>query len=422
MAIISIGKQMEVAKMKRSKNILTEKEMELVSLLMQDCQSTGDIQSKLKRLFAGTIEQMLEAEMEEHLGYEKHAILGNNSRNSRNGYNYKNIISDYGESKIAIPRDRNGGFEPKILEKNQVRTDEIEQKILAMYAKGMSQRDIEDNLRELYGAEIPQTLISKITDKILPELNEWQNRPLESIYPIVYFDGIVFKSRKDSQIINKCVYSVLGIDMEGYKEILGIWLSENEGASFYASLCSDLKKRGVTDIFIACHDNLKGLGEAINAVFPKTKQQLCIVHQIRNSTKFVQYKDRKEICMDLKKIYGAVNLDAAEYAKEEFREKWDKKYPSILRSWEANWSELTTFFNYPSEIHHLVYTNNAVEAYHRMVRKFTKTKSIFPTDDAIRKVVYLSVKEIGKKWTMSVRDWSMAYSQILIYFSDRFAA
>jgi putative transposase len=408
--------------MKRSKNILTDKEMELVSLLMQDCQSTGDIQAKLKRLFAGTIEQMLEAEMDDHLGYEKHSVEGNNSGNSRNGYNSKTIISDYGESEISIPRDRNGEFSPQLLEKRQTRTDEIEQKILAMYSKGMSQRDIEDNLREIYGAEVSQTLISKITDKILPEVNEWQNRPLETIYPIIYFDGIVFKSRKDSQIINKCVYSVLGIDMSGHKDILGVWISENEGASFWASICSDLKKRGVMDIFIACHDNLKGLSEAINAVFPKTKQQLCIVHQIRNSTKFVPYKDRKAVCSDLKKIYGAVNTQDAEYALEEFREKWNKKYPAILRSWDENWAELTTFFEYPQEIRHLIYTTNAVEAYHRMVRKFTKSKAIFPTDDSIRKVVFLSVKEITKKWTMPARDWGMAYGQFAIFFEDRLSA
>jgi len=408
--------------MKKAQNALTEQEMELVGLLMRDCESTSDVQNKLKRLFASTIERMLEAEMDEHLGYDKHSVAGNNSGNSRNGYNRKTIISDYGESEIAIPRDRNGEFEPKILEKRQTRTDEIEQKIMAMYSKGMSQRDIEDNLREIYGADVSQSLISKITDKILPEVNEWQNRPLESIYPVIYFDGIVFKSRKDNQIINKCVYSVLGIDMDGQKDILGIWLSENESASFYASICSDLKNRGITDIFIACHDNLKGLGEAINAIFPKTKQQLCIVHQIRNSTKFVQWKERKEVCEDLKKIYGAINLDDAEYAREEFREKWDKKYPSIMRSWDANWSELTTFFNYPSEIRHLIYTTNAVEAYHRMVRKFTKAKSIFPTDDSLRKVVYLSSKEIAKKWTMPARNWGLAYSQIMIFFADRFAA
>jgi len=408
--------------MRRSKNILTEEEMALVNLLMQDCQSTGDIQTKLKRLFAGTIEQMLEAEMEEHLGYEKHSKEGDNCGNSRNGYNHKSIISDYGSSEIAVPRDRNGGFEPKVLEKHQTRTDEIEQKILAMYAKGMSQRDIEDNLREIYGADIPQSLISKITDKILPEVNEWQNRPLDAIYPIIYFDGIVFKSRKDNQIVNKCVYSVLGVGMDGHKDILGTWISENESASFWAGVASDLKKRGVIDIFIACHDNLKGLGEAINAVFPRTKHQLCIVHQVRNSIKFVSYKDRKPICADLKKIYGAVNLDDAEYALEEFREKWVKKYPAILRSWDENWAELTTFFEYPQEIRHLIYTNNAVEAYHRMVRKFTKSKAIFPTDDSIRKVVYLSVKEITKKWTMPVRDWGMAHSQFAIFFAERLVA
>lgn len=408
--------------MRQTKNILNEKEMELVSLLIQDCQNTGDIQSKLKRLFAGTIEQMLEAEMDEHLGYEKHSPDGDNSGNSRNGYNHKTIISDYGESEIAVPRDRNGEFEPKVLAKRQVRTDEIEQKIMAMYAKGMSQRDIEDNLREIYGVDVPQTLISKITDKVLPEVNEWQNRPLEAVYPVIYFDGIVFKTRKDNQIVNKCVYSVLGIDMEGHKDILGTWISENESASFWAGVCSDLRKRGVCDIFIACHDNLKGLSEAINAVFPKTKNQLCIVHQVRNSTKFVPYKDRKKVCADLKKIYGAVNLDDAEYALEEFRENWDKKYPSILKSWDDNWAELTTFFEYPPEIRHLIYTTNAVEAYHRMVRKFTKSKAIFPTDDSIRKVVYLSVKEITKKWTMPARDWGMVYSQFAIYFADRLVA
>jgi putative transposase len=413
---------MEVTQMAKSKHALTEKEMELVELLMTDCQSTGDIQAKLKRLFAGSIEAMLEAEMDEHLGYDKNSVLGNNSGNSRNGYNRKTITSDYGSSEIAVPRDRNGEFEPQVLAKRQVRTDEIEQKILAMYSKGMSQRDIEDSLREIYGADIPQTMISKITDKILPEVHEWQNRPLDNIYPIVYFDGVVFKSRKDNAIINKCVYTVMAVDMDGHKDILGCWVGENEGASFWAGICSDLRKRGVSDIFVACHDNLRGLSEAINATFPKTKNQLCIVHQIRNSTKFVPWKDRKTVCADLKKIYGAVNLDDAEYALEEFRESWGKKYPSILKSWDANWAELTTFFEYPPEIRHLIYTTNAVEAYHRQLRKFTKTKSILPTDDSIRKVVFFSVREITKKWTMPARDWGMAYSQIMIYFDGRFAA
>jgi len=408
--------------MKTTKQNLSERELELVRFLVADCENTGDIQRKLKRLFAGTIEQMLEAEMDEHLGYEKNSVAGNNSGNSRNGYGRKTISSDYGECEIAVPRDRNGEFEPKVLQKRQVRTDEIEQKIMAMYARGMSQRDIEDTIREIYGADISQGMISRITDKILPEVNEWQNRPLEKIYPVIFFDGIMFHTRKDNKIINKCVYSVLGINMEGKKEILGMWISENESASFYASICADLKNRGVKDIFIACHDNLTGLSNAITSIFPKTKNQLCIVHQIRNSCKFVPYKDRKLVCADLKKIYGAVNLDDAEYAKEEFREKWDSKYPSILKTWDKNWAELTAFFEYPPEIRRIIYTTNAVESYHRMVRKFTKTKAIFPTDDSIRKAVYMSANEISKKWTMPVRDWGLAYSQFLIYFEDRFVA
>lgn len=408
--------------MKTRNHGLNEKEMELAKLLMAECKTTGDIQAKLKKLFAGTIEQMLEAEMEEHLGYEKNSVLGNNSGNSRNGYGTKTIISDYGECEIAVPRDHNGEFEPKVIEKRQTRTDEIEQKIMAMYAKGMSQRDIEETLREIYGSEISQGMISRITDKILPQVNEWQNRPLSRIYPVVFFDGIMFNSRKDNKIINKCVYSVLGINMEGQKEILGTWISENESASFYASICADLKNRGVSDIFIACHDNLTGLSEAITSIFPKTKNQLCIVHQIRNSCKFVPYKDRKSVCADLKKIYGAVNLDDAEYAKEEFREKWDKKYPNILKSWDKNWSQLTVFFEYPADIRRIIYTTNAVESYHRAVRKFTKSKAIFPTDDSIRKVIYMSAMEISKKWTMPVQNWGLAYSQFAIYFEDRFAA
>jgi len=400
-------------------NTVNERTKALAVELAAECKNTGDIQEMLKNLFAGTVEQILEAEMEEHLGYEKHSIVGNNSGNSRNGYGKKVIQSEYGESEIIMPRDRSGSFEPQIIGKRQTRTDEIEDKVLAMYAKGMTTRDIEDTIREIYGAEVSQSLISRITDKILPEVNEWQNRPLCDIYPIVFFDGIVFKSRKDNKIINKCVYTVLGIDMEGRKDILGIWLSENESASFWASVCNDLKNRGVRDIFIACHDNLKGIGNAINAAFTQCAQQLCIVHQIRSSTKFVPYKDRKSVCADLKKIYSAVNLDDAEFAKEEFREKWNSKYPSILRSWDSNWAELVTFFEYSPEIRKLIYTTNAVEGFHRMLRKFTKTRTIFPTDDSIKKAVYLSVKEISKKWTQQLRDWGLIYGQLLIYFEQR---
>ena len=408
--------------MKTVRTDLSEREKELIGYLVKDCKTTGDIQQKLKQLFAGTIEQMLEAEMEEHLGYSKNAIEGNNSGNSRNGYGKKTIISDYGECEIAVPRDRNGEFEPRVIEKRHTRTNEIEEKILTMYAKGMSQRDIEETIREIYGAEVSQGIVSRITDKIMPAVNEWQNRPLDSIYPVIFFDGIVFNSRKDNKIIKKCIYSVLGINLEGRKEILGVWISENESASFYASICADLKTRGVTDVFIACHDNLTGLSEAICSVFPETRNQLCIVHQVRNSCKFVPYKDRKAVCADLKKIYGAVNLEDAEYAREAFREKWDKKYPNILKSWDHNWADLTAFFEYPPAIRTLIYTTNAVESYHRMVRKFTKSKAVFPTDDSIRKVIYMSICNISKKWTMPVRNWGLAYAQFTIFFEGRMTA
>jgi len=405
--------------MKAEKMEVSDKEQELVEYLIKDCQNTGDIHEKMKRLFASAVEQMLEAEMDTHLGYSKHSVAGNNSGNSRNGYGKKTIISDYGACEIAVPRDRNGEFEPRIIEKRHTRTDEIEDKILAMYSKGVSQRDIEDMVKDIYGADVSQGLVSRITDRILPEVHEWQTRPLDSVYPVVFFDGIVFNSRKDSKIIKKCIYSVLGISLEGRKDILGFWISENESASFYAGICADLKSRGVSDIFIACHDNLTGLNEAICSVFPKTHNQLCIVHQVRNSCKFVPYKDRKAVCADLKKIYAAVNLDEAEYAKEEFREKWDKRYPHILKSWDQNWPELTTFFKYPPEIRKIIYTTNAVEGYHRMVRKFTKSKSVFPTDDSIRKALYLCVKNILKKWTLPVRDWGLAYSQFTLFFEGR---
>ena len=395
---------------------------ELATELAKDCKSTKDIHAVLRELFGGTIEKLLEAEMEEHLGYEKHSVNGIHSGNSRNGRAKKTIQSDYGETEISVPRDRRGTFEPQVIAKRQTRTDEIEDKVLAMYAKGMTTRDIEDHVREIYGADISPSLVSKITDKILPDINAWQNRPLDAIYPVVYFDGVMFNLRQDSKIIKKCIYTLLGIGMDGQKEILGFWLSEKESASFYASICAELKNRGVQDIFIACHDNLKGLGKAICTVFPQCRQQLCIVHQIRNSCAFVSYKDRKAVCADLKNIYGAVNLDDAEYAKEEFREKWDKKYPAILKSWDANWAELVTFFEFPDAIRKLIYTTNAVEGFHRMLRKFTKTRTIFPTDDAAKKAVYLSVNEISKKWTMPIQNWSLIYGQLVLYFDERLQA
>ena len=398
---------------------MNENAKELVAMLSSECKNLEDVHALLKHLFKGTLEQMLEAEMDEHLGYEKNSYLGNNSGNSRNGYGKKTLKTELGETEISVPRDRNGEFNPQVIEKRQTRSDDLENRILSMYAKGMSNRDIEDHLRDIYGVNASASLISRITDKIMPAVAEWQSRPLDAVYPIVFLDGIVFKVRKDTKVVNKCIYSVLGINMDGRKEILGIWISDNESARFWTTVCNELKNRGVQDILIACRDNLSGFSTAIETVFPKTEQQLCVIHQIRNSTKYVPYKDIKAVMADLKKVYGAPTLDDAEYRLEEFREKWGRKYPQILKSWDTNWAELSTYFKYPQEVRTLIYTTNAVEGFHRMLRKYTKTKTIYPTDDAVRKSVYLSIMEISKKWSMPIRDWGIIIGQLLVFFDDR---
>jgi len=409
---------MEVSRMEQ----ISETARELSKKLAAECASTQDVATLLKTLFAGTLEQMLEAEMAEHLGYSKNSLEGNNTGNSRNGYGKKTIKSEWGESEISVPRDRNGEFEPKVIEKRQTRTDEIERRILSMYAKGMSVRDIEDQLRDIYGAEVSPALISNITDKILPQVTEWQNRPLDDLYPVVFFDGVWFKMRKDSMVIKVCVYSVLGITMDGKKEILGIWSSVSESASFWTTVFNELKNRGVKDILIACHDNLSGFSNALETVFPKTENQLCVIHMIRNSTKYVSYKDIRPIMADLKKVYTAPSEEAALFALEELRETWGSKYPQVLKVWDENWSEVSTFFKYPEDVRRLIYTTNAVEGFHRMLRKFTKTKVIYPTDDSLRKSIYLSVQEISKKWTMPMQNWGIIIGQFMVFFEERFKA
>jgi len=396
-----------------------EKAKELVGLLSGECKGLEDVQNLLKGLFKGTVEKMLEAEMDEHLGYGKYSASGRNSGDSRNGYGKKTIKTELGETEISVPRDRNGDFEPQVIEKRQTRSEDLESRVLAMYSKGMSNRDIEDHLRDIYGVEASASLISRITDKVLPAVSEWQARPLDAVYPVVFLDGIVFKVRKDARVVNKCVYTVLGINMEGRKEILGIWMSETESAGFWVTVCNELKNRGVEDILIACRDNLSGFSTAIETVFPKTEQQLCIIHQIRNSTKYVSWKDIKEVMADLRLIYGAPSLSDAEFRLEEFRKKWSKKYPQILKSWDTNWAELSTYFKYPQEVRTLIYTTNAVEGFHRMLRKYTKTKTIYPTDDAVRKSVYLSIMEISKKWSMSIKDWGIIIGQLTVFFGER---
>lgn len=391
----------------------------LVSELAKDCKSMDDIHNMLKDLFKDTIQKVLEAEMDNHLGYEKHAPAGDHSGNSRNGYSPKTLQTQMGKSEIKVPRDRNGEFEPQIIKKYETTANELEEQIIAMYAKGMSTRDIEDHMRDIYGVEVSATMVSKVTDKILPLIAEWQSRPLDRVYPVVFLDAIHFKVRKDNRIINKAAYSVLAINMNGQKEVLGIWIGEHESASFWLGVCNDLKNRGVEDILIACKDGLSGFSEAINAVFPRTRIQLCVIHQLRNCMKYVSYKEQRAVMADLKKVYQALTLEEAEFAFEEFKDKWGKKHPVIIRSWENNWLELTAYFEYPYEIRRMIYTTNIIEGYHRQLRKVTKTKTAYPTDDALRKIIYLATESISRKWTMPVREWRNFISQLAIYFGDR---
>jgi putative transposase len=398
---------------------LNEHEKELVRLVMTECRTPADVTARLKSLFVGTLEEMLQAEMDEHLGYEKNSVAGNNSGNSRNGCINKTIKSEWGEAEISVPRDRNGSFEPKVIAKRQTRTDDIEERIMAMYAKGMSTREIEEYVRDIYGASISPSLVSRITDRIMPEVREWQARPLDDIYPVIFFDGVWFKGRCDGKVAKKCVYSVLGITVDGRKDILGLWIAGSESASFWMTVFNDLKNRGVKDILIACHDNLSGFSKALETAFPRTESQLCIVHQIRNSLAFVNWKERKAVAADLKLIYTAANLEDAEYNLELFREKYGKKYPYILKSWDDNWAELSVFFKYPDAVRKLIYTTNPVEGFHRMLRKYTKTKTMFPTDEALLKSIYMAIQEINKKWTVSVHDWYEIWGQFIIFFEDR---
>jgi transposase-like protein len=387
--------------------------------LAKDCRTVDDVHGMLKNLFRDTLQQILEAEMEEHLGYKKHSVEGINTGNSRNGYSKKTIKTRLGETVIDLPRDRNGEFEPRIVRKYETTSSQLEEQIIAMYAKGMSTRDIEEHMRDIYGIDVSPTMVSKITDKILPMITEWQSRPLERVYPVVFLDAIHFKVRKDGRIVNKAAYSVLGINLAGQKEVLGIWVGEHESASFWLGVCNDLKNRGVQDILIACKDGLSGFSEAINTVFPKTEIQLCIIHQIRNSLKYVPYKEQKEFMADLKKVYQALTIQEAELSFAAFKEKWGKRHPIIIRSWENNWVELTAYFKYPYEIRRLIYTTNVIEGYHRQLRKVTKTKTAYPTDEALIKIIYLATIEASKKWTMPIKDRKNCMSQFAIYFDDR---
>jgi len=394
-------------------------QMQLAKELAKECRTVEDIHNKLKELFKDSLQQILEAEMTEHLGYDKHSPEGNNTGNSRNGYSKKTIRSKYGPTEINIPRDRNAEFVPQIIQKHEKTANAIEEQIIGMYARGMSTRDIEEQMRDIYGIDVSPSLVSRVTDKIMPQVAEWQTRPLERIYAVVFLDAIHFKVRKDNRIASKAAYSVLGINLAGQKDILGIWVGETESASFWLGVCNELKNRGVADILIACKDGLSGFSEAIAAVFPRTEIQLCVIHQIRNSLRYVSYKDQKAMVADLKKVYQALTLEEAETAFTSFKDKWGKRHPAVIRSWENNWLELTTYFKYPNEIRRMIYTTNIIEGYHRQLRKVIKTKTAYPSDEALRKIIYLATLDAAKKWTMPLRYWTDCMSQLMIYFGDR---
>jgi putative transposase len=373
----------------------------------------------IKQLTKRIVEKAMNAEMKDHLGYEINNPDGNNTGNSRNGTSKKTLLTEIGDVDITIPRDRNGEYEPKIIKKHQRRFEGFDDKIISMYARGMTTRDIQGHLKDIYGVDVSPDLISNVTDDVLKDAKEWQGRLLDKMYPVVYFDALVVNGRTEGKAVKKSVYIALGLDIQGQKDVLGLWIGEAEGAKFWMGIVTELKNRGVEDILIACIDGLKGLPEAINAVYHQTHIQLCIVHMIRNSTRFVSYKERKSICADLKQIYSASTEKQGLEALDEFSEKWDGKYPMISKSWKNNWANLSEFYAYPPNIRKIIYTTNSIESLNFSLRKVTKNRSAFPNDDAILKIMYLALTNASKKWTMPIRDWGAALNQLAVYFGDR---
>ena len=391
-------KQLEAFAREAAKTLKTEKDL-------------SDFSQMLTKI---TIEAALNAELDDHLGYEKHVLSDN--PNSRNGYSTKTLKTEDGQFEIDTPRDRDGSFEPQLVKKQQTRFTSMDDKIFSLYAKGMTTREIAATFKEMYGADVSASLISKVTDNVLEKVTEWQSRPLDEVYPIVYLDCIVVKIRQDKQVINKAIYLALGVNLEGHKELLGLWISENEGAKFWLNVLTELQNRGVKDILIACVDGLKGFPEAINAAFPETEIQLCIV---RNSLKYVPWKDYKAVTADLKQIYQSATEEEALQALEAFSKRRDDKYPQISRSWHNHWENLNTLFSYPEDIRKAIYTTNAIESLNSVIRKAIKKRKLFPTDDSAKKVVYLAIMDASKKWTMPIRNWKAAMNRFMIRFEDR---
>jgi putative transposase len=389
---------------------------------LNKCKSMEDLVGKnglMQRLFGNVIQQFLDAEMEEHLGREKYERTLGEDKNYRNGYSSKNIKTSFGEVDVDIPRDRKAEFEPKIVKKYETVCNELDKKVIGLYARGMSVDDIKSEIDELYGVDISPAMISKITDKVMETAIAWQNRPLDSVYPIMYLDAIHFKVRDEHRIVNKAAYISMALDMQGHKDILGIWIGEQEGAKFWLSVCNDLKNRGVKDIIIACMDGLKGLPEAIRTVFPNVNIQSCIIHQIRNSIKYVASKDSKSFMKDLKDVYCAPNEVSASSALQALESTWGHKYPIVIQSWTNNWDNLSTYFDFPPEILKIIYTTNALEGFNRQLRKFTKIRTSFPTDDSLRKALYLATEQIMTKWTSPSQNWHGTLSQLSIMYEDR---
>lgn len=374
----------------------------------------------LKQLSKKILERMLEAEMTHHLGYDKNSAEGNNTGNSRNGKTKKTVKTDTGELALEVPRDRNAEFEPQIVPKRKFRLAGLDKTVLSLYARGMTVRDIQSHLEELYATKISLDLISKVTDAVVEEVKEWRNRPLNSVYPIIFIDGFRAKCRLDGSVSNQTVYVVYGIDMEGCKDVLGLYLSEEEGAKYWLNVLTELKNRGVKDTFIMCADGLKGLPEAIEAAFPDAIFQSCIVHMTRNSLNYVPYKEKKAVAEDLKKIYNADTLELAEEAMDELERNWGAKYPAIIKSWRDNWQNVIPFFDFPKDIRKAIYTTNIIESLNRTLRKAVKNRGHFPTEDALFKVLYLAITQVSKKWTMPIRNWKQALNQFVVKFGDRF--
>lgn len=391
----------------------------LATELAKDIKTEADLNTLSRELLKLTVETALQAEMTEHLGYEKHGDSRLARGNARNGTTPKRLKGQHGEVEILTPRDREGSFEPQLVRKNQTRLTSMDDQILTLYAKGLSTREIVETFKEMYDADVSPTLISRVTDKVLEQITQWQSRPLDAIYPVVYLDCIVIKIRDNQRVINKAIYLALGVNMDGKKDLLGLWMSENEGAKFWLSVLTELKTRGVQDILIACVDGLKGFPEAIAAEYPETRIQLCIVHMVRNSLKYVSWKDYKAVTADLKRIYQSSTEDQALAELERFGQQWNAMYPQIYKSWTTHWINLRTLFEYPPEIRKAIYTTNAIESLNSVIRSATTHRKLFPNDESAMKVIYLAISQAAKKWTMPIQNWRMALNRFMIEFGER---